>query len=124
MIVALFVIIVLQLGREDNPPPKGEKTYTSPKPDPNRRVHHFDWANDKFVYEDEIKPDSGKYTEHSPYPEMWTKDMNRTIQDHARRRELGHPLTYDHIITVEGKRYRIWQKENGEKTLIPLRTRN
>ena len=52
--------------------------YQTPRPDPNREIHHFDYQRGVYVYRDEI--DYGKRE-----PSKTVRDQPRRIRDATRR---------------------------------------
>lgn len=124
VICLLFcILVVLVNDRDEVKEPKKRESFDTPKPDPNRPVDHFDWDKNKYIYKDEIVPDTGKYPEHSPYPDVFTEELDRNSQYDTRAPVLKPyrgSRKSEEIMTIDGKRYRVWQKVNGEKQLVPL----
>jgi len=77
-----------------------KKNQNNPLPDPKRKVHHFDWETNKYVYEDEMEP---KVT----HPPLQPGTELPYLPDYAV--EVETP-TY---IIKDGIRYKVKVKPNG-----------
>ncbi len=79
-------------------------TYEYPLVDPNREVHHFDWETMKYVYKDEIQISQ-------PSQVIYLKEVG--IKEKS-------PWAEKQVV-IEGKRYRINEKPNGDLQFIRIR---
>jgi hypothetical protein len=106
--------ILLYLIMDDDRPeiePKEEVVLVNPEPDPTREVFRFDWDKMRYVYKDELKPDSGTYRETGIMPDFYVG----TIDEKSDTKKK-----YPQVV-VKGKRYRVNNKPNGTMELIPIR---
>lgn len=106
-----IMFMIFWTNQPNEQPQPLQEPYTSPAPEPGRPVEEFDWDHNRFIYKDQVKPNKKKYKIHKPYPDAFVSGMQQ---------ESFSTRTEDRIL-VEGKRYRVWHKLNGETQLVPLR---
>jgi hypothetical protein len=114
--ICWVIIAIMVFISDDKPkePAKKVEAYKNVRPDPNRKVLRFDWDNNKYIYQDEVKPEKKgkKFRNYEPYPDAFVQGL-----------PSDDPIVpkKDQIVTLNGHRYRVWHKLNGEIELILLK---
>jgi hypothetical protein len=116
-ILAWAVLALFFLSDYNPKEPPDTVHFSNPNPDTNREVLEFNWETYKYVYKDS-QPNTlprKKFPNYQPYPDLYVGTLGGQLsEDHIRPKK---PI----ILLIEGKRYRVWYKLNGETELIPIR---
>lgn len=117
--IVIFFVMVLFYWVTDEPKQEIHPVYQQaddPKPDPNREVAFFDWKAYKYVYKDQLpkeKPIEYSEEDFKAYPDYTVRILDEDKPAYKPRR-----MKYR---IVDGKRYRIIEKPNGDELLVPSR---
>lgn len=115
ILLLIFCVFLQQLLYE---PERQEPMtpYVNPTPEPFREVHHFDWENNRYVYKDEIPPDTVKRKAEplTAKPDSYVEVVNG---GHVIRDDYRH----DPQVIINGVRYRQQRLANGDIKLIQIR---
>lgn len=112
-VICWFVLFLMVYLSEDKPKEiKPIEAYKSPTPEPGREVYEFDWETHTYIYKDQVKPKKGKFKNYEPYPDMFV--VGGFVSEDRKEKN-------DQIMTLDGVRYRVHKKPNGETQLIKIR---
>lgn len=125
-----IALAVFYCSTQNKPSPPPVKVEQSPKPDPTRKVSHFDWEKYEYSYVDSFENFSYKekdvelYFTHrvkpknsiTYYPDFTVEIVGQGYEGYEGYD--GKDVTY---IVKGNQRYRVYEKANGDIELIPSR---